>query len=85
MFAKTFTAATAFLLGTSLAFAAAPVTETPSAQSTPKVESYEMAGTKGMDRRGGRRDTRQDCRQSEGLVGKDKRDCKQDGRQNNHS
>ena len=28
-----------------------------------------------------RQDTRQDCRQAEG-AGKDKRDCKQDGRQN---
>ena len=36
----------------------------------------------GMERRGERRDTRQDCRQKEGLVGKDKRDCKQEGRSN---
>ena len=50
-----------------------------------------LAETEGMDRRqdrrderqddrGDRRDTRQDCRGEEG-VGKDKRDCKQEGRQ----
>ena len=27
-----------------------------------------------------RRDNRQDCRHEEGLIGKDKRGCKQDGR-----
>jgi len=51
-----------------------------------------LAATDGMDRRqdrredrrddrGDRHDTRQDCRDDEGVVGKDKRDCKQDGRQ----
>lgn len=35
-----------------------------------------------QDDRGDRKDTRQDCRQEEG-VGKDKRDCKQDGRRDN--
>ena len=39
-----------------------------------------VAGTQGMDRRQDRRANRQDCRQEEGLVGKDKRDCKQEGR-----
>jgi len=29
-----------------------------------------------------RRDTRQECRQKEGVIGKDKRDCKQEGRSN---
>lgn len=43
--------------------------------------SYETAGTNGMDRRGDRRDDRQDCRDGNGAVGKDKRDCKQDARQ----
>ena len=49
-----------------------------------------LAATDGMERRddnrddrqedrGDRNDNRQDCRQEEG-VGKDKRDCKQDGR-----
>ena len=42
--------------------------------------SFIIAQTQGMERRGERRDTRQDCRQKEGLVGKDKRDCKQEGR-----
>ncbi len=40
-----------------------------------------LAQTQGMERRQDRRDNRQDCRQEEGLVGKDKRDCKQEGRQ----
>ncbi len=51
-----------------------------------------LAQTEGMDRRqdrrgdrqddrGDRRDTRQDCRSEEGVVGKDKRDCKQEGRE----
>ena len=35
--------------------------------------SFTIAQTNGQDRR----DTRQDCRQAEGAVGKDKRDCKQ--------
>ena len=35
--------------------------------------SFIIAQTNGQDRR----DTRQDCRQQEGAVGKDKRDCKQ--------
>jgi hypothetical protein len=43
--------------------------------------SFIVAQTAGMDRRQDRRDNRQDCRQQEGLVGKDKRDCKQQGRQ----
>jgi hypothetical protein len=41
--------------------------------------SFIIAQTNGQERR----DTRQDCRQKEGLVGKDKRDCKQEGRTNN--
>ena len=36
------------------------------------------------DNRGDRNDTRQDCRQEEG-VGKDKRDCKQDGCQDRNN
>ena len=43
--------------------------------------SFTIAQTSGMERRGGRRDTRQDCRQGEGAVGADKRNCKQQGRQ----
>ena len=35
--------------------------------------SFVIAQTNGQERR----DTRQDCRQAEGAVGKDKRDCKQ--------
>lgn len=44
--------------------------------------SFVLAQTNGMNRRGERRDTRQDCRQANGLVGQDKRHCKQAGRQN---
>ena len=40
--------------------------------------AFTIAQTNGQDRR----DTRQDCRQDNGLVGADKRDCKQQGRQN---
>ena|SRR5690348_9764594 len=44
--------------------------------------SFTIAQTNGMERRGERRDTRQDCRQANGAVGADKRNCKQQGRQN---
>ena len=40
--------------------------------------SFTIAQTNGQDRR----DTRQDCRQENGAVGADKRNCKQQGRQN---
>jgi hypothetical protein len=40
--------------------------------------SFVIAQTNGQDRR----DNRQDCRQDNGAVGADKRDCKQNGRQN---
>ena len=43
--------------------------------------SFAVAQTNGMDRRQDRRDTRQDCRQQNGVVGADKRHCKQQGRQ----
>jgi len=42
-----------------------------------------IADNRRQERRGGRqenRDGKQDCRQEEGLVGDDKRDCKQDNR-----
>jgi len=39
--------------------------------------SFVVAQTNGQ----GRRDTRQDCRQTQGVAGADKRDCKQQGRQ----
>jgi hypothetical protein len=44
--------------------------------------SFVVAQTTGMERRQDRRGTRQDCRQDNGLVGQDKRNCKQQGRQN---
>jgi hypothetical protein len=43
--------------------------------------SFTIAQTGGMERRQDRRDTRQDCRQKEGAIGADKRNCKQEGRQ----
>ena len=43
--------------------------------------SFTIAQTNGMDRRQDRRGDRQDCRQQEGVVGADKRNCKQEGRQ----
>ena len=42
--------------------------------------SFTIAQTSGMERRGERRDTRQNCRQANGAVGADKRHCKQTGR-----
>jgi len=45
----------------------------------PDAES-ELSQTSGMDRRDDCRDDRQDCRVTQGAVGQDKRDCKQDGR-----
>jgi hypothetical protein len=46
----------------------------------PSDGSFVVAQTSGMERRQDRRANRQDCRQKEGLIGKDKRDCKQEGR-----
>ena len=43
--------------------------------------SFTLAQTNGMDRRQDRRGDRQDCRQQGGVVGADKRNCKQEGRQ----
>ena len=43
--------------------------------------SFSIAQTQGMNQRGDRRDTRQDCRHQEGAVGADKRNCKQQRRQ----
>ena len=43
--------------------------------------SFTVAQTNGMERRGDRRDTPQDCRQENGAVSADKRNCKQEGRQ----
>ena len=38
---------------------------------------FTLAQTNGMNRRQDRRDSRQDCRQQEGAIGMDKRNCKQ--------
>jgi hypothetical protein len=42
---------------------------------------FTLAQTGGMMRRQDRRDSRQDCRQQEGAIGMDKRNCKQARRQ----
>jgi len=42
---------------------------------------FTLAQTGGMMRRQDRRDARQDCRQQEGAIGMDKRNCKQARRQ----
>jgi len=47
--------------------------------------SFSIAQTQGMNRRGDRRDSRQDCRHQEGGVGADKRNCKQQRRQTRSS
>lgn len=81
MFTKTLATATALVCSASLAFAALPTSTATTAPATPAVvDSYDTAQTNGMDRRQDRRDTRQDCRGDNGLVGKDKRDCKQSSR-----
>lgn len=80
MFTKAvvFTAATLFTASMAAAYPA----DLQNGDATGSVEvssSYDVADTRGMDNRQDRRDTRQDCRQSEG-VGADKRQCKQNGR-----
>jgi hypothetical protein len=42
-----------------------------------------LADTQGSERRDDRRDDRDECRDEGGAAGKDKRDCKQEGRQEN--
>ena len=51
--------------------------ETVKADTASADGSFVVAQTNGQ----GRRDTRQDCRQTQGVAGADKRDCKQQGRQ----
>ncbi|WP_127115905.1 hypothetical protein [Shimia sediminis] len=80
MMTKTLAVATAFVCSASLAMAALPSQAPTTSATTATVESYDVAGTNGMDRRQDRRDTRQDCRQDNGAVGKDKRNCKQGAR-----
>ena len=46
---------------------------------------FTLAQTGGMIRRQDRRDARQDCRQQEGAVGMDKRNCKQGRRQQRYN
>ena len=79
MFTKFASAAVVVALTAPLAFAS-PVTSAAGPTEPVMTETYEMAGTVGMDRRQDRRGDRQDCRQGEGIAGADKRDCKQDSR-----
>lgn len=81
MMTKALTAATALICSASLAMAALQSDTAPTATSSaPAFETYDVAGTNGMDRRQDRRGDRQDCRSDNGAVGKDKRNCKQDNR-----
>jgi hypothetical protein len=69
-----------------------PVLQAAEDISRPDPESHLMlAATERMERRqerredrrddrGDRRDVRQNCREEEGMVGNDNRDCKQEGR-----
>ena len=74
--------ASAFLVAGMLAPAISAAAE--ATQIGPE-SAFMLVATQGMDRRQDRRANRQDCRQDEGLVGKDKRDCKQDGRSGDDS
>lgn len=90
MFSKTVLASVAAAL--TLTMAPAAFADTATQAPAPAFESFELAQTVGMDRRqdrrsdrrddrGDRRYDRQDCRQDNGLVGQDKRNCKQGERQ----
>jgi hypothetical protein len=46
-------------------------------------DGIQLAQTQTKQNRDNRQDTRQDCRNAEGAVGADKRNCKQDGQQDN--
>jgi|SRR6476661_3365168 len=73
-----------FLIMLSMVGGAPLPTNTDNRGVTTKVspeELFTLVQTQGMNRRGDRRDTKQDCRQQEGVVGSDKRGCKQEGRQ----
>jgi len=71
------------VIGTSISTNAATVGVAETAQPRDQTSiqgSFTLAQTQGMNRRGDRRGNRQDCRQGEGAVGADKRNCKQQGR-----
>ncbi|SHK45364.1 hypothetical protein SAMN05444000_13021 [Shimia gijangensis] len=80
MFTKTTFAALAVALTASMATASTAPVSVMDAPAASASTSYDVADTRGMDRRQDRRDDRQGCRGANGLVGKDKRDCKQDNR-----
>jgi len=64
----------------SLAAGLSIATTTTPLKAAPTAGLFTLVQTNGMERRQDRRDTRQDCRSEGGLVGADKRNCKQDGR-----
>ena len=66
------------IIGVPLSTNAEPVKVMDEASSD---SPFIIAQTNGMDRRQDRRGGRQDCRQQAGVVGADKRNCKQEGRQ----
>ena len=71
------------VIGTVISTSAATVgvAETTQPRNQTSIQgSFTLAQTQGMNRRGDRRGDRQDCRQGEGAVGADKRNCKQQGR-----
>jgi len=71
-----------FFFGALVCTPIASTAETAKVNAASADGSFIVAQTPGMERRQDRRDTRQDCRQDNGLVGQDKRACKQQGRQN---
>jgi hypothetical protein len=61
-----------------------PISNAETAKAMDEASSdglFTLAQTGGMMRRQDRRDARQDCRQQEGAIGADKRNCKQGRRQ----
>ena len=83
LFVKSSILAFCFVVSASLSNAKTANTE-GLADDSLSVESdnalFVLAQTTGMERRNDRRTDRRDCRQEEGVVGKDKRDCKQEER-----
>jgi hypothetical protein len=69
------------VIGVSISQNAEAVAKFGKSPEVSAASSFILAQTSGMNRRGDRRGDRQDCRQDEGLVGQDKRACKQEGRQ----
>jgi hypothetical protein len=69
------------VVGVSISQNAEAVTKFGKSSEVSAASSFILAQTSGMNRRSDRRGDRQDCRQQNGLVGQDKRACKQESRQ----